>query len=123
MQRSDLFNLNYYRQADFTGSRGDICYHLSLAEAGPADQAASDGTEGGDPVGVGAEEGAGSCFRLQWWKGPFAAGTTEEEKEEKYFPYTNEGLDQIVDFLNKMEVRPMRGNLFEDVMRRREAEK
>ena len=96
MQRSDLFNLNYYRQADFTGSRGNICYHVSLKEEN-------------EPQ-----------LLLQWWKGPYATDTTEEDKQEKFFPYTNEGLDQIAAFINEMDTEPLKGSLFEEVMKERE---
>ncbi len=101
MQRNDLFNLNYYRQADFTGSRGSICYRLCLREA-------EDGESGGEPR-----------FLLRWWKGPFAFAGTGEEKHEKYFPYTDEGLDAVAEFINQMDVKPMRGDLFEEVMKER----
>ena len=97
MKRSDLFNLNYYKKAEFTGSKGDVCYRLALEE------------EGEDPH-----------FMLRWWKGPFATDQTESEKETKVFPYTNEGLDEIAAFIDRMETEPNHGNMFEEIMKQRE---
>lgn len=97
MVRSDLFNLNYYRKADFTGSKGEMCYRLSLE------------TE--------AEE---EHFKFEWWKGPFATAQTEEEKQTKTFPYTNEGLDEIVALIDAMETHEARGEMFKEYMINRE---
>ena len=97
MVRSDLFNLNYYRQADFTGSKGNISYRLSL-----------------DTPGDGAER-----FLLQWWEGPFSTARTSEEKSTEYFPYTNEGLDEIAAFIDAMEVSFTVGDMFKKVMEER----
>ena len=101
MQRSDLFNLNYYRQAEFTGSRGDVCYRLARAE-----------TETGD-------DGGEERLLLKWWRGPFSTSRTDEEMQEKSFPFTDEGLDAVVEFISQMDVKPMRGDLFEKVMKER----
>ena len=97
MQKSDLFNLNYYTMVDLTGSKGEICYRLSLEKS--------------------VKEGP--RFKLEQWRGPFNTEETEEQKESTYFPYSDEGLEEIAAFINELDAPALHGNLFEAYMKQR----
>ena len=110
MKKSDLFNLNYYRQADFTGSRGNICYRLSLGET------SSSGPEERDDKEAAQQE---QRLILKWWKGPFSTGTTQEEMQEHTFPYTDGGLEEAAAFIDSFETEAPRGQMYEEEMKKR----
>ena len=104
MSQTELFNLNYYNHAAFTGSKQHLCYKLSKVGYDPEDQADADLVQG---------TAAGSAvFYLEWWRGPLNSEMTNETKEGKYFPYTDEGLTAVAAFIDSWETEPAHGDLF-----------
>lgn len=76
----DLLSLGFYEKSPFTGSLGDLRYRLEKTE----------------------DEERGKALLLTTWPGPFAFDTTEDEKKErKTFPFSEEGLAEVTDFLNE----------------------
>lgn len=72
--RDTLLNLNFYKKAAFTGSSQSFCYKIEKKE---------------------------EQFLASVWNGPYCSDATpEEEKEYKEFEFGEEGLNQIVDWLN-----------------------
>lgn len=108
LERKDLLDMTFYEKAPFSGSLGNLRYRLEKADvpeetplgayaAPPAETAPG---EGG---GTEAEEiPTKSVLLLTTWPGPFAFDTTEDSKKEKaLFEFSEEGMEEVTDFLNK----------------------
>ncbi len=87
IQRSDILSIPYLKKAIFTGSFQGMRYRLEKVEQ---------------------EEG--QCLKATIWEGPYNyAVTPEEKKESAEFPFSEEGILQVVDWLNgKWEEEPER---------------
>ncbi len=110
---SDLFNVNFYKKEVFYGSDRGMHYRLSREEvsAAPAGSpaAAEDGCaapEANSGVSSNAQApeeapATRTVFRLITWPGPYNfAHTPEEKKKTKEFPFSNDALTEIADYLN-----------------------
>jgi hypothetical protein len=114
---SDLFNVNFYKKEVFYGSDRGMHYRLSREEISAEPETAS--ASGDDSEAVSAADSAPSAaaapdtpkadaapaarivFRLITWPGPYNfAHTPEEKKKTKEFPFSNEALTDIADYLN-----------------------
>ena len=74
----DILNLNFYRKEHFTGSYRGMRYLIKKD------------TE--DDVDI---------FRVYYWPGPYNFASTEDSlKTCASFPFTEEGKQQVVDWLN-----------------------
>lgn len=86
VERIDLFHLPFYKKEAFTGSDRGIRFWIGKTEI---------------PV-EGAEEEAETktVLRTIVWPEPFALRhTADENKIQKDFPFTEEGLDEVYDWI------------------------
>lgn len=75
----DVLSLGFYKKSAFTGSFGDMCYQIRRN----------------------APEDADACFVVSAWRGPYNYETTpDDQKQFMQFPFTNNGKNQAVDWLN-----------------------
>ena len=89
----DILNMNFYKKEKFTGSYRGMRYLIRKASV-PEEDAKSGADESGE---------APRCdvFSVTIWRGPYNYDTTpEEEKTTCRFPFTPEGKQQVVDWLN-----------------------
>lgn len=79
IQNEDILNMNFYKKEKFTGSYLGMRYLIRKENADGAD-----------------------LFRVFIWPGPYNfASTAEEKKTSAVFPFTPEGKQQVVDWLNE----------------------
>ena len=79
INRTDLFHLEYYKKNPFTGSDHGMRYRIERME-----------------------EGENTFFRATVYPEPFAFDhTPEEQKCAKDFPFEEDALDAITDWLNQ----------------------
>ena len=85
----DILNMNFYKKEKFTGS------YLGMRYLIQKDSVESEAAEGKDPVKT-------DIFRATNWPGPYNYATTPDEKKtSRTFPFTPEGKQQVVDWLNE----------------------
>ena len=83
IERKDLFHLSFYKKTHFTGSFQGMRYYLTQAK------------ESG-------EEDAADVLRAIIYPEPYNfENTPEEDKIHADFPFTEEGLDDVCDWLNE----------------------
>lgn len=76
----DALNLNYYKKTTYTGWMGGMRF-LIKREA----------PEDADPI-----------FHVWIWPGPYIFDLTDDSlKKENTFPFSNEGKEQAVDWINE----------------------
>ena len=94
----DILNLNYYKKEKFTGSYQGMRYLIK-----------KDKTEVPTADSV-AEENANSAtatvsidiFHVTIWPGPYNfAATADDKKTCQTFPFSQEGKEQVVNWLNE----------------------
>lgn len=74
----DILNMNFYKKEKFTGSYQGMRYLIKKASENDAD-----------------------IFKVYNWPGPYNFETTDESKKTAAsFPFTPEGKQQVVDWLN-----------------------
>ena len=74
----DILNLNFYRKEQFTGSYRGMRYLIKKDTEDDAD-----------------------IFRAYYWPGPYNFASTDDSlKTSATFPFTEEGKQQVVDWLN-----------------------
>lgn len=77
--RKDLLALNFYKKEKFTGSFQGMRYLIQMVR-----------------------EGEEELFVVFTWPGPYNFETTlEEKKSRRVFPFTEESLEAIADYLNE----------------------
>lgn len=81
--RQMIFPLAFYKKSKFNGSKGKLNYRI-------------------EKVSEGEGEEKGEFFLLSVWKGPFCYDATKEEKTTRRYPFSEEGLDAVVEELNRM---------------------
>lgn len=82
----DILNMNFYKKEKFTGSYQGMRY-LIKKDAVPSPEDAS---------------GTLDVFCATIWPGPYNFETTEDDKKtSSTFPFTPEGKQQVVDWLNE----------------------
>ena len=77
--RQMIFPLAFYKKSKFHGSKGKWNYRIEKVSGDEKEE-----------------------FLLTVWKGPFCYDTTKEEKTTYRDPFSDEGLDAIVEQLNKL---------------------
>lgn len=85
INRDRLLSLGYYKKApSFTGSDGNKCYKIEKYQ----------------------EEGSEDLlFRVSIWAGPFSSENTPDEKKQfNTAPFTEEGLQELVDWMNSISL-------------------
>lgn len=79
VERKDLLSLNFYKKTPFYGSLKNMNYKIEAVDKGDD----------------------GKILRVVYWPGPYNFDTTPDTlKQESEFPYSEEGLCCIADFLN-----------------------
>ncbi len=78
IQASSLYNINFYKSEIFHGSSCGMNYRIERLEQEDS-----------------------CCFLVTIWQGPYNFKTTTEKKTTMQFPFTNEALQEIADFLNQ----------------------
>lgn len=78
--RQMIFPLAFYKKSKFNGSKGKMNYRIEKVSKEERDE-----------------------FLLTIWKGPFCYDATKEEKETFSYPFSEDGLDQIVEHLNRLK--------------------
>ena len=84
IDRKRLLSLGYYKKApSFTGSDQNKCYKIEKL----------------------SEEGAEDQFQATLWPGPYSSeNTPDDQKQTHTAPFTEEGLQEIVSWLNSTNV-------------------
>jgi hypothetical protein len=84
IERKRLLSIGYYKKApSFTGSDKNKCYKIEKF----------------------SEEGAEDLFKATLWPGPFSFENTPDEKKLTHTAaFTEEGLQELVDWLNSTTV-------------------
>ena len=77
--RQMIFPLAFYKKSKFNGSKGKLNYRIEKVSGDEKDE-----------------------FLLTVWKGPFCYDATKEEKTTYRYPFSDEGLDAIVEQLNQL---------------------
>lgn len=85
IERKRLLSLGYYKKApSFTGSDKNKCYKIEKF------------------VEEGAEE---PVFKATIWPGPYSFENTDDElKQSKTAPFNEDGLQELVDWMNSLEI-------------------
>ena len=80
IERNSLYHLEFYKHTYFSGSMDGMRFRIERQDAAEK-----------DPV-----------FLVTVFPGPYGfEATPEEKKETAVFPYSEEGLDAVCDYLNK----------------------
>lgn len=84
IERRRLLSLGYYKKApSFTGSDKNKCYKIEKV----------------------SEEGAEDLFMATIWPGPYSSENTPDEKKlSQTAPFTEDGLQELVDWMNSTDV-------------------
>ncbi|MBE5914616.1 MAG: GNAT family acetyltransferase [Pseudobutyrivibrio ruminis] len=84
IERKRLLSIGYYKKApSFTGSDGNKCYKIQKL----------------------SEEGADDKFQATIWPGPFSSENTPDEKKlSNTAPFTEDGLQELVDWMNSTPI-------------------
>lgn len=79
IENEDILNMNFYKKEKFTGSYRGMHYRI--------EKYSQDDTD---------------LFRVYIWPGPYNFDTTpENQKKSTTFPFTPEGKEQVVDWMNE----------------------
>lgn len=82
IKTEDILSLNYYKKEKFTGSDRGMRYLIQKDTQDDTD-----------------------VFRVYVWPGPYNfASTDDSQKKTASFPFTLDGKQQVVDYLNKQWV-------------------
>jgi len=85
---TDILSLEYYKKTSFTGSDGEMRYKIEKQEVETEDS----------QTGEAKKE---KYLVAYTWPGPYAFFQTDDSlKLSKQFPFTNEGLTQVTEYLN-----------------------
>ncbi|MGN0164910.1 MAG: GNAT family acetyltransferase [Lachnospiraceae bacterium] len=83
IKRSDLLALNFYKKSPFFGSEKNMHYKIEKTEK------ENDGEKE-------------AFFLVTYWPGPYNfANTADTLKQTAEFPFSEEGICQVADFLNE----------------------
>ena len=91
LKKGDLLNIGYYDYGQYyTGSLEGVRFRL--------------GRDPLEKVNFTPKDKRGEArLKITVWPEPFNFDHTEDDKKkDEYFEYSNEGLDQIIEFLNNM---------------------
>lgn len=83
INRKDFLALNFYKKTDFYGSYKNMHYRIKKTSKE-------------------TEEETKDIFLVTYWPGPLCLSSTDDElKQEAEFPFSEEGINQVADFLNE----------------------
>lgn len=96
VDRKDLLALNFYikgskkkKENPFFGSLNNMHYKIRRIEVPDPERAGEDA------------EAVKDVFHVTYWPGPYTCDKTDDSlKQEAQFPFSEEGLCQVADFLN-----------------------
>ena len=85
IERKRLLSLGYYKKApSFTGSDKNKCYKIETIHPEDTDT---------------------DMFQATIWPGPFSSENTPDEKKQiNTAEFTEEGLQELVDWMNNLEI-------------------
>ena len=85
IDRGRLLSLGYYKKApSFTGSDKNKCYKIERFRE---------------------ENSEEDLFKATIWPGPFSSENTPDDvKQSRTAPFTEEGLQELVDWMNSLEL-------------------
>ncbi len=85
IDRGRLLSLGYYKKApSFTGSDKNKCYKIERFRE---------------------EDSEEDQFKATIWPGPFSSeNTPEESKQSRLAAFTEEGLQELVDWMNSLDI-------------------
>lgn len=90
IERKQLYILDYYKKNTYMGSEGPLNYRIHRVEVDNPEKKEADS---------GADEKT-SLLEAICWPGPFIYDRTKDElKKSKRFPYTEEGMNELIDWL------------------------
>ena len=93
ISNDDILNMNFYKKEKFTGSYLGMRYLIKKDCEPVADK--EDADDNKEPKTI-------DIFRVSIWPGPYNYETTpDEQKTVATFPFTPEGKQQVVDWLNE----------------------
>ena len=85
IQNDDILNMNFYKKEKFTGSYQGMRYLIQKDQEEDAED----------------ENVKHDIFRVTIWPGPYNfASTADDLKSSAVFPFTPEGKEQVVGWLN-----------------------
>lgn len=91
----DILNMNFYKKEKFTGSYQGMRYLIKKDTVPINDPAAADTASDAAPAQT-------DIFRVTIWPGPYNfASTDDAAKTSATFPFTPDGKDAVVDWLNE----------------------
>ena len=80
LERKTLYVLDYYKKNTFLGSDGPLNFRI---------------------YGIKDEDGKVTSLQVVSWEGPFIFDKTpNEDKKYKDFPYSEEGMEEIIKYLD-----------------------
>ena len=86
IQNDDILNMNFYKKKKFTGSYQGMRYLIQKDQEEDAED----------------ENVKHDIFRVTIWPGPYNfASTADDLKSSAVFPFTPEGKEQVVGWLNE----------------------
>ena len=86
IQNDDILNMNFYKKEKFTGSYQGMRYLIQKDQEEDAED----------------ENVKHDIFRVTIWPGPYNfASTADDLKSSAVFPFTPEGKEQVVGWLNE----------------------
>lgn len=80
--REMLFPLAFYKKSKFNGSKGKYNYRIEKYMKEGADEAQ---------------------FLLTIWEGPECYDASKKEKKKFLYPFSDEGMDEIIEILNALK--------------------
>lgn len=107
----DVLPLSFLKKSAYTGSKGGMRYRMEKAEVpeeSPAEKTAGNPPEGpsGNAAETEAETPLKTVLLISIWQEPFAYAETDAEKiEKKQFPFSKEGIEQSILWLNEQMPR------------------
>lgn len=93
----DILNMNFYKKEKFTGSYQGMRYLIKkdAIPAAPSDSTGADASPADAPAMT-------DVFRVTIWPGPYNfASTDDDKKTSATFPFTPEGKEAVVAWLNE----------------------
>lgn len=91
IERNDFYSVNYFEYGEaFYASKGDMRYRIARL---PQKNVFFDRSP---------DKNKDAFLECIVWKGPLAFAKTQEEKLSEKFPFTEEGAEQLVDWMNQM---------------------
>ncbi|MBP3489447.1 MAG: GNAT family acetyltransferase [Roseburia sp.] len=93
----DILNMNFYKKEKFTGSYQGMRYLIKkdAIPAAPSDSAGADAPPADAPAMT-------DVFLVTIWPGPYNfASTDDDKKTSATFPFTPEGKEAVVAWLNE----------------------